>query len=1472
MTDRAPASKKASDTIPRVGDGEADAVHGMLLAAGHSVAASHRDRSHLSPIESSSGMGRTVSLRNPKRGESFATLESHTSSFRDGGLRPTMALGPYALNDRYQQLVSASRARNYGFPEHWTSDAQFAAHVADEATAIVQSCVYCVRCAARDFNTNKCSRVGPRSVVMAERAALVHVWQSRKEARRFHEALRRVAQAKFEHMIPSPIHVPLAALVCHQGAYVSVVWLPPVLPDGSVPVERTSAAWLVMDILRAALHLKRSQPLTLALGGDSRLYLLLSPSVVLHHTYDAVGSPVPYHRRVVSAAMLDAAPSQYPLVSSISERLFDGAVHAAAAAVVDRFTVTDVERTAALRAMPTTIGHVYQSGAVAAAMHEHGVPLRQYGRVLHLLYTQTKFTNRDVQPFVAAAATVIKAEMTARALVAILSERMALAMEASDLDTSLADQAGEMEASATLSLFFKDSAFFASTVVKVVKQKFFTSDDEYAVAELKREDVKPCLAPMMKFVAQRIGLKLAKGNKDFDGLATTCITVTRPAKPLLALPRRRSDLIAALGLALSAKVPRAVRLRYIVRGLFAAVCSGDPQLLQDAYETAVRDISSMMDPGVCRDESANAGQLLAVLHLLPDACPGNMFESAAKEIIHQHFPTKGPTAADGSPSCRTPQRASSLTAAASPLSLDGGNSPVIATTSANAESKFSLLDAAAPPDDTDPNRSTLLQLLDKTSTPLLDELFYAARLVAVMDAATGINFGPAVQANAVSLDRKTLAPLCGMLLRGAVRHWRRFIVAARAPASHLFVDFVETTARTLELAALPGSGVTVGCAEMLAAEIAKVVRSAGDALCGCDHTWRSRLLGLFSDVVTGQTSYLIAACGVPKQPLRLPRSPGQSPSRSPAKTPDASVTDDLSMASMRAGFAVPNRSTPPPARDSQMYNSRSRSTQRPPLGGLMRLSVLAAQLLDSLPDVAEYARVHFRLQCLLCAAAECGPAAVELVQQLELLPSEAVQRRRPAAMDVATLLTPAPLRLAVKPLSGGAAAKEVLTAALSKVAELVSRRVLPVDSETWTPVAMVMRVLMNTPHRFEVAYEAYKATRSYLVANSTPAAADESLKLTLIGLSRVKRVIVRLRELADHSVVETRRRKLLVHTEDIGFRTVLKTQESVHRDIIESEFLQPYRNGVVDFEESFRCDMCRERNASDLQWLITSAELATTAHADAEASARVALWASYADSWYRAHLASTVGRGGTALLAEADQLRSTLSNLERVERSMIELEDEEAKVRSGIANSTFTPAHALNVLPRWSLLMAEQLLSDFHRSLVRVLVPADELFRAFTLKEESRRRNTIIQLRALEPPPRAPPAAVAQAIKQQQRPAPAPTNKAPQAREDSLESARTEHIATVTSGRTSDTSIDQRPVTHGDDDMSWLDSSTNGKDAEPPVMPGGTSSPQPAGQTPVQSPESSPNTLHGRRAKGTQGPSRASGSAVNVVRRRNPHS
>jgi hypothetical protein len=420
---------------------------------------------------------------------------------------------------------------------------------------------------------------------------------------------------------------------------------------------------------------------------------------------------------------------------------------------------------------------------------------------------------------------------------------------------------------------------------------------------------------------------------------------------------------------------------------------------------------------------------------------------------------------------------------------------------------------------------------------------------------------------------------------------------------------------------------------------------------------------------------------------------------------------------------------------------------------------------------------------------------------------------------------------------------------------------------------MVMRVLMNTPHRFEVAYEAYKATRSYLVANSTPAAADESLKLTLIGLSRVKRVIVRLRELADHSVVETRRRKLLVHTEDIGFRTVLKTQESVHRDIIKSEFLQPYRNGVVDFEESFRCDMCRERNASDLQWLITSAELATTAHADAEASARVALWASYADSWYRAHLASTVGRGGTALLAEADQLRSTLSNLERVERSMIELEDEEAKVRSGIANSTFTPAHALNVLPRWSLLMAEQLLSDFHRSLVRVLVPADELFRAFTLKEESRRRNTIIQLRALEPPPRAPPAAAAQAIKQQQRPAPAPTNKAPQAREDSLESARTEHIATVTSGRTSDTSIDQRPVTHGDDDMSWLDSSTNGKmDAEPPVMPGGTSSPQPAGQTPVQSPESSPNTLHGRRAKGTQGPSRASGSAVNVVRRRNPHS
>ena len=135
-------------------------------------------------------------------------------------------------------------------------------------------------------------------------SVMIHIWRDRKEALRFQDAFTHAAQVKVDYSLPL-IHVPLTALVHHQGGFVSVVWLPPVAEETAVPwgdhaaapsnhPSRTyplsSAERLFAAAIRGPLPYKEgatpgdTRPRVFIgcyVGADARVYGIPHPSTVL---------------------------------------------------------------------------------------------------------------------------------------------------------------------------------------------------------------------------------------------------------------------------------------------------------------------------------------------------------------------------------------------------------------------------------------------------------------------------------------------------------------------------------------------------------------------------------------------------------------------------------------------------------------------------------------------------------------------------------------------------------------------------------------------------------------------------------------------------------------------------------------------------------------------------------------------------------------------------------------------------------------------------------------------------------------------------------------------------------------------------------------------------------------------------------------------------------------------------------------
>jgi hypothetical protein len=197
--------------------------------------------------------------------------------------RPVVAAAPYEANSKFQAASLQPRARNYSFSETWSEDDSLKAELSGKAAAVVRQHFAAISRDEPGQDANL-ARIGHRSFVLSSPDALMlHVWENRAEATCFHEALRRVAQAKLDHMISAPIHVPIAVLVVSHGLAITAAWLPPLYSDPAFAPDKRSASWMAIDVLRASLHLRRTDAVALNFGADCRYYVTVPPSVVLHH-------------------------------------------------------------------------------------------------------------------------------------------------------------------------------------------------------------------------------------------------------------------------------------------------------------------------------------------------------------------------------------------------------------------------------------------------------------------------------------------------------------------------------------------------------------------------------------------------------------------------------------------------------------------------------------------------------------------------------------------------------------------------------------------------------------------------------------------------------------------------------------------------------------------------------------------------------------------------------------------------------------------------------------------------------------------------------------------------------------------------------------------------------------------------------------------------------------------------------------
>lgn len=542
-------------------------------------------------------------------------------------------LSAYSVNAEFQHNSRPTRSRLLQGVDHWQKLKKMCCNASSQAIDLVENTLQSVRCDPSADFIKPVQHFGDGTFCPSDSAILFHVWNSRSEARKFHESLRRIHQAMTEHLVPAPLHALLAVLLTFQGRLVTALWLPPIADGASFTPLACSPLWTVFDVLRSALGnmISRSQLLE---GRDGRVYVIdLLKSCLVHQLLPREGGLIPsclgdqghaLRWELIRASVTVKPEHMMPFLEL--------KVPFVAGELIRHFQVPEIDRADALKKANRAV-QALKDGTFSRLLHEHGVNVCS-AYALHVVLSGMR-PSRDDQPWRKLALELVTAEMLYRAIADVVVEEMDAATVPGYATAEIVEMERLENANSVLTKFLGSAQFFGDVVMPKLRRKFGTPEE----FDIQRNSIAFCLRAIIELVAQKLGMHLGENRRSFTGFSTQCLLTSSSRKFVPSMEQRQKFHAKEQGLELQyprgkGRGPRFARL---LRLMCCASMEDTSSVIDVTFSYVVgEEVARSLRLPFSRDDPNRFIQYYAVMVMVAAAVPSTHLENHYKTLLSLH--------------------------------------------------------------------------------------------------------------------------------------------------------------------------------------------------------------------------------------------------------------------------------------------------------------------------------------------------------------------------------------------------------------------------------------------------------------------------------------------------------------------------------------------------------------------------------------------------------------------------------------------------------------------------------------------------------------------------------------------------------------------------------------------------------------------------------------------------------------------
>lgn len=391
-----------------------------------------------------------------------AEAEQVTAEYLDSCKRMFAAVqqvSKYVTNQQQQELLHVSPAGLVGLVLNANSMTASGADFSDtnNVDRVLRNALRIATDVLKDSLFEDYSRVpslrqiSSQSFIHSDELVYVHLWHSRREARKFQANLRALSVSRHRLALPNLLCVPLSVALAFQGRMVTVTWLAPLLDEAPIQCTNDGVLGAMDDAWRFACggSIVGAQRLQFHAGADGRYYCVAPTVLAGLGDRNMESSNVCRHEHMTQDR--GGAEDDYRAV----ELHIESALTRAAVQLGD--IVTNEER---LReASPDLITKICR---------ECGLNKQFLFRLRNVL-VQT-LQNGDQAAAAAAVVDLIDTEMIGRTLKTVMEAHILLAVDESEGPLSLASRLLIMNE--LMTMFFRHPEFLQNTLMPIMRVKY----------------------------------------------------------------------------------------------------------------------------------------------------------------------------------------------------------------------------------------------------------------------------------------------------------------------------------------------------------------------------------------------------------------------------------------------------------------------------------------------------------------------------------------------------------------------------------------------------------------------------------------------------------------------------------------------------------------------------------------------------------------------------------------------------------------------------------------------------------------------------------------------------------------------------------------------------------------------------------------------------------------------------------------